>query len=822
MFKNTLRKFILSFTSFLALSSCGSIEIEYMPSHNSSERIKFLIMHYTAVDYKGSVNELVEEGRGVSSHYLVPESNDSSYPDEELKVRQLVKESARAWHAGNSFWQGRKDINDQSIGIEIVNVPECKQPQTSNVVLERGKDKSGEQFCFYPDYDPKQIELLIKLSKDILARNPDISPTQVIGHSDIAPQRKNDPGPRFPWFQLYQQGIGAWYEKETVTKYWSTFLNQQLPNIATIQAALRSYGYNVIETGELDQQTQFVLSAFQMHFLPWQVTAQADEKTTAVLFALLEKYFPKKLEKLILRYQRELTPKLSPVVIAKKGQIDTVFPQKDRSSRELVNDRAIFKSYRKRGDIIINNNNASAADIYVNGKKLNIAEPLLSHHSYNYSLKKRTKTGENTLRVENVMPEGATLNISIPYPKLIDFSKHWRNVNRFKNVDKLISQDVANGFPGAVLVVLKDGKIVKNSAYGYARKFADGGELLSAPTPMTTNTLFDIASNTKMFATNFALMKLVSESKLDVNKRIVDYLPLYRGAGRETRLVKDILTHNAGYSPQVKFFTHHNKLGEQFFSQNSTRTKQLILTKVPFEVGRNSKRMYSDTDYMLLGMLIENITGMALDKYVENEIYHPLHIENTVFNPLQKGFVKNQIAATEIEGNTRGGRINFDHVRRYVLQGEVHDEKAYYSLDGIAGHAGLFSTAKDIAVLAQVLLNHGGYGKTKLFEPSVIDQFIKPDDGDGSYGLGWRRADNGARKWQFGPYASASAFGHTGWTGTVTVIDPEHDLAIILLTNARHSKVEGNDKNYQFKGKQYETGKYGSVISLVYEALLEH
>jgi len=140
----------------------------------------------------------------------------------------------------------------------------------------------------------------------------------------------------------------------------------------------------------------------------------------------------------------------------------------------------------------------------------------------------------------------------------------------------------------------------------------------------------------------------------------------------------------------------------------------------------------------------------------------------------------------------------------------------------VAGHAGLFSTAKDLAVLAQTLLNRGGYGNKQLFKPSVIDQFIKPDDGDGSYGLGWRRADNGTREWQFGPYASPSAFGHTGWTGTVTVIDPEHDLAIILLTNARHSKVVGDDKNYYFKGKQFETGKYGSVVSLVYEAVLDH
>jgi len=813
---------VLLLVSTALLVSCGTVLFENLPLKKTSQRIKFLVMHYSAKNYQNSLAELVAQEATISAHYLVPENQDKSYPDERLKVIPLIKESNKAQYVSKSFWQGSANVNDLSIGIDLVNLPVCERVQKNSIQIEQQPLNSNEQMCFYPDYDPQQIQLVIKLSKDILARNPDILPTQVVGHADINPQDKNDPGPRFPWYQLYQHGVGAWYDKETVSKYWHIFLNKQIPNIGLWQAALHSYGYHLLETGQLNKASQNVITAFQMHFLPWQVTGIMDEKTSAVLFALLEKYFPNKVARLITRYQQELTAKVDPIVLVKKGQIDQIFPQPTRSSRALVNDRAIFKSYRRRGQIIINNNEAVSADIYVNGQQLNIAQPLLPYHRYVYSLKKRTKSGDNTLRVENVLPEGATINVVIPFPQLIDRSHQSQYFRRFNKVDQLINQDIKNGFPGAVLVVIKDGEILKNTAYGYARKFADGGELLKTPVSMTNTTLFDIASNTKMFATNFALMKLVSEGKLDVNKPIVEYLPLYRGSGREMRLVKDVLTHNAGYSPQVKFFTHDNELGEQFFSQNVEKTKQLILTKVPFKVGRHSKRMYSDTDYMLLGMLVEKLTGMSLDSYVENNIYHLLHLEHSVFNPLQKGFAKNQIAATEIRGNTRGGRVKFDHIREYVLQGEVHDEKAYYSLGGVAGHAGLFATAKDLSILAQVLLNRGGYGKVQLFSPSVMDQFIKPDDGDGSYGLGWRRADNGARKWQFGPYASSSAFGHTGWTGTVTVIDPEHDLAIILLTNARHSEVEGDDKNYQFKGKQFETGNYGSVISLVYEAILDH
>jgi N-acetylmuramoyl-L-alanine amidase len=120
----------------------------------------------------------------------------------------------------------------------------------------------------------------------------------------------------------------------------------------------------------------------------------------------------------------------------------------------------------------------------------------------------------------------------------------------------------------------------------------------------------------------------------------------------------------------------------------------------------------------------------------------------------------------------------------------------------------------------QMLLNGGGYEKNQFFDQNVLEQFIKPEEGDGSYGLGWRRNNNGALKWHFGPYASAQAYGHTGWTGTVTVIDPKYDLAIVLLTNARHSKIVGDDKAFVFKGKQFETGQYGSIISLIYETIL--
>ncbi|RPJ66828.1 penicillin binding protein PBP4B [Alteromonas sediminis] len=803
--------------ALIGVSSCASNSYEQLPSKNYSERVKFLVMHFTAIDYQKSVNALVEPGN-VSSHYLLPENYDISYPYDVLKVMQLVHEHDRAWHAGRSYWQGRENINDQSIGIEIVNVPQCEYDSGG----EGSRREHGEgRMCVFPDYDPEQIQMLITLSKDILARNPDIGPTQVVGHSDIAPTRKNDPGPRFPWYELYKAGIGAWYEVETVKKYWQQF-NDVLPSVGLVQKALRTYGYGQEETGRLDPATIDTLSAFQMHFVPWRVTGQMDSQTLATLFALIDRYFPEKVESLMQAYTKEVSD--IPVLVeskVKRGQIDRAFGDVSLTENPLTDNRLSFQSYQGRGEITIQNINAESASIFVNGEKLNIADPLKPLHEYVYPLSRRTIDGANRLYVESISPADGQIEIRIPYPRLIDKTEQYEQ--RFSTVDKLIQQDVKNGFPGAVLLVVKDGEIVKRTAYGYSRKYADGGIPLTQPVEMKTDTLFDLASNTKMFATNLALMKLVSEEKLDVNLPVSAYIPEYRGGGREARLVRDLLTHTAGYAPEVRFFDSKNPLGKRFFSQNRSRTESLLLTRVPLVSDGSNAPVYSDTDYMLLGVLVEKVAGMPLDDYVEHELYHPLGLKNTLFNPLHKGFGAAQFAATEIQGNTRGGRITFDNIRQHVLQGEVHDEKAFYSSGGIAGHAGLFSTADDLAVLAQLMLNRGGYGDVELINGKVVDSFVKPEENDATYGLGWRRASEGEKISHFGPYASASAFGHTGWTGTVSVIDPEHDLAIIYLTNLRHTPLVDNEESgLEFKGRSYESGRYGNVISLVYEALLNH
>ncbi|TYR81887.1 penicillin binding protein PBP4B [Priestia megaterium] len=412
----------------------------------------------------------------------------------------------------------------------------------------------------------------------------------------------------------------------------------------------------------------------------------------------------------------------------------------------------------------------------------------------------------------------------LAYPILIKAKKPEEvgmSSKKLKEVDEIIEKDVRNGFPGAVLLVIKDGKIVKNTAYGYAKKY-EGLDLLRHPQKMKTDTMFDLASNTKMYAVNFALQKLVSEGKLDLNARVNQYIPEFKDQpqdnikGKDTLRIIDILHHSAGFPADPQYF---NPKAGALYSQDRNITLKM-LSKTPLQYEPGTKNIYSDVDYMLLGYIIEKITEQPLDQYVEQQIYTPLGLKHTVFNPLQKGFKAKDFAATELKGNTRDGVIRFPNIRTYTLQGEVHDEKAFYSMAGVSGHAGLFSTTSDVAVLLQVMLNGGGYGNVQLFDQETIDTFVSPSKLNPTYGLGWRRNGNSSMEWMFGPYASETAVGHTGWVGTVTIIDREQNLGMVLLTNKKHSPlIDPKENPNKFEGDVFETGQYGSVVRAVYEAL---
>ncbi|EHG7612584.1 N-acetylmuramoyl-L-alanine amidase AmiD [Citrobacter sedlakii] len=231
-------------------------------------RIKVLVIHYTADDFDTSLATLTD--KNVSSHYLIP----SAPPRYRGKPRiwQLVPEQELAWHAGVSFWRGATRINDTSIGIELEN---------------RGWRMSAGEKYFAP-FEPAQIQALIPLAKEIVARY-DIKPQNVVAHADIAPQRKDDPGPLFPWQQLAEQGIGAWPDPQRVEFYLAGRAPHTPVDPASVLDLLARYGYEVTPDMTGREQRR-VIMAFQMHFRPSLWNGVADAQTQAIAEALLEKY----------------------------------------------------------------------------------------------------------------------------------------------------------------------------------------------------------------------------------------------------------------------------------------------------------------------------------------------------------------------------------------------------------------------------------------------------------------------------------------------------------------------------------------------------
>lgn len=424
----------------------------------------------------------------------------------------------------------------------------------------------------------------------------------------------------------------------------------------------------------------------------------------------------------------------------------------------------------------------------------------------------------STADLNVVTTSGTSVELPTATPEAVGM-----NSSKLALIDALINNDIKNGFPGAAIVIVKDGKIVKQSIYGYKLKYDESGNELNQFVPLESNTIFDLASNSKMYATNYAIMHLVYEGKIDLNAPLKQYLPEYTGCDengqcRDDRKVIDFLEHDAGYTADPQFFNPYT-IGWDLYSQDRDRTQMLLTTRLPFERPLGGAPVYSDADFMLLGMLIERVTGQREDIYVENTFYKPLGLTRTVFQPELHGFAVSDCAATEINGNTRGFTVSFPNIRTTPIQCQAHDEKAYYSMGGVSGHAGLFSTLHDMAILTQLMLNDGNYGGIQFWNQAVESEFTAPNPYDQSFGLGWRRAgepESRTQKW-FSPYASNQAVGHTGWIGTATVIDPKYNLAIVLLTNKRHSPyINGN-----FEDSSQVTGNYTKVITTVYQAINE-
>ena len=359
--------------------------------------------------------------------------------------------------------------------------------------------------------------------------------------------------------------------------------------------------------------------------------------------------------------------------------------------------------------------------------------------------------------------------------------------------DSVLRAAVEEGVvPGAVLAVSRGGEILHRKAYGFARLYEFGGERLADPEPMSVDHVFDVASLTKVFATTFGIMILVDRGEVDLDAPVSEYLPAFSGPHKDSIRVRHLLTHGAGLFPWKPVYYHARNQQEAF-----TYTRGL---PTAYPVGR--ERHYSDLGFMLLGYLIEERTGRSIDAFLREELYLPMDLTRTTYVPRAHG-VEGRFAATShgnpferrmVYDDDFGYRMDedpeaFDGWRNYVLAGEVNDGNAYYAHGGIAGHAGLFSTADELLALLELLLQKGVFKGRRYFSESVADTFLT--EAAFGNGLGWAMSA-GILRIEDPP---AGTFGHTGFTGTYAAALPSEGLAIVLLTNRQNLGV-GPDGRY--------------------------
>ena len=341
-----------------------------------------------------------------------------------------------------------------------------------------------------------------------------------------------------------------------------------------------------------------------------------------------------------------------------------------------------------------------------------------------------------------------------------------------------------SAFPGGVILAAKNGKIFLHKAFGHHTYLKSN--------PTARGNIFDLASITKAISTTSAIMNLVEEKKLKLSDRVIDFVPEFKGKQgkyfkqKENTTIQQLITHTAGLPPF-----------KQYYLMDGSQQARLdsIFNTEPQRVS-NDTLIYSDIGLIVLGKVIEVASQQLLDEYVDSVVFKPLGMNSTFYNPsLEK---LQRIIPTE---NSK--------FHQKLIRGFVHDENAH-SLGGVAGHAGLFSTAKDLAIFSQMMLNGGRYGWKRIFMEETIIQFTtRSNEVEGnSYGMGW---DTPSGKSSGGVYLSNDSFGHTGYTGTSLWIDRENQIFVILLTNAVHPDRSYKKKSY-FDWRQ-------RLHSSVYESL---
>lgn len=318
------------------------------------------------------------------------------------------------------------------------------------------------------------------------------------------------------------------------------------------------------------------------------------------------------------------------------------------------------------------------------------------------------------------------------------------SLERLEIIDRVVQEGIrVGGYPGAAVLVGRQGAAVWRKGFGTL------GWEFNSPAVTADESIYDLASLTKVVATTTAAMILYDEGRLPLDAKVVDFVPGFVGRWKDDVTIRHLLTHRSGLPAGRDLWR---------VARSPEEGKEAVLTtKLRFHPG--STFVYSDLGADVLGWVIESIAGVPLDQFVQQRVYAPLGMQHTFFLPNDS--LRARIAPT-------------------IGQGTVHDENAQV-LGGVAGHAGLFSTADDLAVFAQMMLNGGIYDDVRIVSDSTVALFTRR--AAGSRALGWEVAEgrHGA-----GEYLSSSAYGHVGFTGTSLWIDPERNMFVILLTNRVH------------------------------------
>jgi CubicO group peptidase (beta-lactamase class C family) len=383
------------------------------------------------------------------------------------------------------------------------------------------------------------------------------------------------------------------------------------------------------------------------------------------------------------------------------------------------------------------------------------------------------------------------------------------NEEKLNTIDSIVNDGIVKkAMPGCVVLAAKDGKLLFEKGYGYYT--------YNNNEPVTTSSVYDLASVTKILSTTLGVMKLYDEGKIDLKKKLSNYLPSVTGTDKANITIEQLLLHEGGLKPFIPFYKetldsnqmpskkYYQPFNKDCFDSRvangmmircdavDTFYKRILESPLTTE----GAYVYSDNDFIFLGKIIEIISGMSLNDYVKTNFYRPMGLESIGYKPLDKISYRRIVPSTNEVG-----------FRNQEIRGYVHDQGSAI-MGGVAGHAGLFADAYDVASIMQMLLDGGEWNGQQLIKKETVDLFTNYNSAVSRRGYGFDKPekDNATRA---EPYpaksSSAGTFGHTGFTGTCVWADPVSKLIFVFLSNRIYPTDNGVFKNLNIRPKIFET-----------------